>query len=444
MVRLCLSDARVRRAGTRRAGGKKGATEVTVFHPREPQRFGRREFLERSALGALGLTVAGPLLAACGGGNGGNGAVELPLARPDNPVTWPIYDDNPPIASGLEPEGGPLRIYNWNGYLWPRIKKDFGKEYGVEVEETYFATTDEAMAKLTSGAVDFDIFFPFQERMGRLVLGKVLQPLNHDYVPNLQKTIWPALRDPFYDKGSQYTVPYTIYTTGIGYRVDKVERTPWDLDNPYEIYWDESNRGKVYVLDDGREAPIHMLLKNGIHDTNTEDPDDIELAKNELESLIPAVNVKYSTDDYTNLPEGRAWVHQMWSGSAVSAQWYLPEGTGPEVLGFWYPPDGRGLIGSDMIAIPKASKNPVLAHHFVNYLLDEKHGYDNFANYVGYQPPFLTLDPDRLVADGVVPANLRTAVVRESDFLQGNQPLELSPEGQKLWQDAWAEFKAGA
>ena len=40
------------------------------------------------------------------------------------------------------------------------------------------------------------------------------------------------------------------------------------------------------------------------------------------------VNVKLSTDDYTNLPEGKAWVHQMWSGSAVSAQWYLPDGVG--------------------------------------------------------------------------------------------------------------------
>ena len=77
-------------------------------------------------------------------------------------------------------------------------------------------------------------------------------------------------------------------------------------------------------------------------------------------------------------------------------------------------------------------------------MLDEKNGYANFAEFNGYQPPFISLDPDRLVADGVVPANLKTAVVREQDFINGNQPLELSPEGQTLWQNAWAEFKAGA
>jgi spermidine/putrescine transport system substrate-binding protein len=413
-----------------------------AFHPREA-RYGRREFIGRSAAGIVGLSSLSTILAACGGDDGTFRPPDLQLARPDSPVTWPLYEDNMPIAAGLEPEKGPLKIYNWNGYLWPRLMKDFGKEYGVEVELSTFSTTDESMAKISSGAVDFDIFFPFQERLGRMVLGKLIQPLNHDYLPNLQKTIWPAFRDPFYDKGSQYTVPYTIYSTGIGYRTDKVTTTPWDLDNPYEIYWDERNKGKTWLLDDGREAPIHMLLKNGITDTNTEDPAHIDLAKRELKSLTPAVNVKLSTDDYTNLPEGKAWVHQMWSGSAISAQWYLPEGTGPETLGFWYPPDGKGLIGSDMIAVLRSARNPVLAHHFVNYLLDEKHGYENFVNYVGYQPPFVTIDPDRLVADDVIVENLSTAVVRESDFENGNQPLELSPDGQVQWQNAWAAFKAG-
>jgi spermidine/putrescine transport system substrate-binding protein len=412
-----------------------------MSHPRE-SRYGRREFLGRSAAGVVGLSSLSTILAACGGSDNGNfKPPELMLARPDSPVTWPLFDDNPMVASGLEPEGGTLRIYNWNGYLWPKIKKDFAKEYGVKVEETFFSTTDEAVAKISSGAVDFDVFFPTQDRIGRLVIGKSLQPLNRDYLPNLAN-VWPSVQDPWYDKGSQYTVPYTTWTTGIGYRTDHVPTTPDKLSNPYEIYWDEANRGKMFLLDDGRDAPAHMLLKKGIRNVNTEDGDDIALAKDELKSLYD-LNVKLSTDDYTNLPEGRAWVHQMWSGSAISAQWYLPEGIGAEALGYWFPTDGRGVIGNDMLAIPKTAKNPVLAHHFLNYLLDEKHGYDNFANYVGYQPPFTKLDPDRLVTDGVVPANLRTAIVRESDFESAYPLTELTPAGQTDWQNAWAEFKAG-
>jgi spermidine/putrescine transport system substrate-binding protein len=417
---------------------------MATFHPRE-SRYARREFLQRGAAGAFALSSMGTLLAACGGGNDGSFTPpELNIARPDNPVTHPLFADNPMIASGLEPESGTLKIYNWNGYLWPRIKKDFAKEYGVEVEESFFDTMDEAIAKISSGAIDYDVFFPTTDRMSRLVLGKTLQPVNHSYLPNLPKTVWPALQDPWYDKGSQYTVPYVTWTTGIGYRKDKTDSRPENYANPYEIYWDEANKGKVYVLEDSRDAFGHMLLKNGITNINTEDPDEIELAKNELLSLIDAVNVKYSTNDYTNLPGGLAWVHQMWSGSAVSAQYSLEEGVGPEALGYWFPGDGRGTIGSDMIAIPKSAKHPVLAHHFLNYLLDEKHGYDNFANYVGYQPPFVKLNPDRLVADEVVPPNLKTAIVRESDFDRGYQQTELTPTGQTLWQNAWAEFIAGA
>jgi spermidine/putrescine transport system substrate-binding protein len=415
---------------------------MSTFHPREA-RYGRRELIRRGAAGAILLSSAGTLLSACGGGDsGGNGAVDLQIARPDNPVTHPYFEDNPMIASGLEPESGTLRIYNWNGYLWPKIKKDFAKEYGVKVEETYFSTMDEAIAKISSGAVDFDVFFPAVDRLSRLVVGKLLQPLNREYLPN-HANLWASIQDPWYDKGSRYTVPYTIYTTGIGYRTDKVKTTPLDYDNPYDMYWDEAASGKMYLLDDVRDASAHMLLKNGITDINTEDPDDVALAKKELESLTDAVNVKLSTDDYTNLPEGRAWVHQMWSGSAISAQWYLPKGTGAEALGFWFPADGAGTIGNDLIAIPKSAKNPVLAHHFLNYLLDEQHGYDNFANFVGYQPPLTKLDPDRLVTDEVVPANLKTAIVRESDFDKGYFPTELTPAGQTAWQNAWADFKAG-
>jgi spermidine/putrescine transport system substrate-binding protein len=417
---------------------------MTTLHPRQPNGFGRREFIGRSAAGIVGLSSLSTLLAACGGGDSGSSAADLVLARPDNPVTHPLFDDNPAIASGLDPEQGPLRVYNWNGYIWPKKLKEFGKKYGVDVELSTFSTMDEAISKIATGAVSFDVFFPTTDRLGRMVLAKQLQPLNHDYVPNLAKTIWPALQDPFYDKGSRYTVPYTIYTTGIGYRTDKIAKTPTDYENPYDIFWERKNKGWTWLLDDSREAPSAMLLRHSITDLNTEKPEDIELAKKELLSLVDAVNVKLSTDDYTNLPEGKAWVHQAWSGSMISAQYYLPKGVGTEALGFWFPEDGRGPVGNDQIAVLQSAKNPVLAHHFLNFMLDEKNAYDNFAQFVGYQPPLVKLDPERLVTDEVVPPNLKTAIVRERDFDTGYEELELSPEGQTLWQNAWAEFKAGA
>src|SRR5918999_3082689 len=426
-------------------------------HPREPRAYGRREFLQRSAVAALGASSAGSLLAACGGGEesaspGGTGAGDggaqtgapFELARRDNPVTLPLFDDNPAIANGLEPEAGPLKIYNWIDYLDKKTVKKFAKEFGVETEITIFNTMDEAVAKLRSGGVDFDVFFPTVDRLGKLGAAKILQPVNLSYIPNLEANIWPQLQSPFYDVGSRYTVPYVIYTTGIGYRTDKVDPIPDDLPNPYDIYFDEKYRGKTFLLDDYREAMCQLLLRNGVTDMNTGDQAALDQVREDLLALTDAVNVKTSVLDYQYVPEGRAWVHEAWSGDFVSAQYYLARGVDVTDLGYWFPPDGKGLIGSDTMAIPKAAKNPVLAHHFLNFMLDNDSAYANFYNFVGYQPPLTSLNPDRLVTDEVVPEHLASTVVREADFDKGYTLLELAPDVDARWQNIWAEFNSGA
>ena len=195
-----------------------------ALHPRERPALDRRRFLRNSLYLSVGA-VGGPVLLGGCGSNASTTAVDLPLARPDDPVEQPLFDDMPAIDDGLEPESGTLKIFNYSDYLAPGVLKAFGEEYGVEVEVTTFNSMDEAVAKLRTGQASFDVFFPTPDILGKVVAGKLLQPLNHSYLPNL-RNVWPQLRDPFYDLGSRYTVPYTVYTTGIGYRADEVETIP--------------------------------------------------------------------------------------------------------------------------------------------------------------------------------------------------------------------------
>ena len=58
-----------------------------------------------------------------------------------------------------------------------------------------------------------------------------------------------------------------------------------------------------------------------------------------------------------------------------------------------------------MITVLRGAKNPVLAHHFLNFLLDNKHGLENFS-WLGYMPPLKTINPDKVVAQGYIPKNL--------------------------------------
>ena len=71
-----------------------------------------------------------------------------------------ISDDNPPIADGLSPEAGPLKIFGYNDYIYKKVRNQFGDRYGVDVEYTVFDTPDEMVAKMQSNGSDFDIWSP--------------------------------------------------------------------------------------------------------------------------------------------------------------------------------------------------------------------------------------------------------------------------------------------
>ena len=156
------------------------------MHPREgwtedrrPELISRRGFLRQGAAAGLLLGGGSSLLAACSSSakpgtptgtptltSGG-----IPLPRPHNPVTWPLYKDNPAIASNLPPEtGATLRLYNWVAYINPQCLTDFGKKYNCKVEVTTFENMDTALAKLRSGQLNFDVFFADRRRLAQLVV----------------------------------------------------------------------------------------------------------------------------------------------------------------------------------------------------------------------------------------------------------------------------------
>jgi len=122
----------------------------------------------------------------------------LPLPRTDNSVTWAITEENKPVKDGRSPEQGPLRIYNYADYLDPVTIKRFQKEFSTKVEIATYNSAEEAIAKVSSGAVDFDVIVGLTgANIVDLIAHKVLAPLNHSYLPNLEKNIWPPLADPF-------------------------------------------------------------------------------------------------------------------------------------------------------------------------------------------------------------------------------------------------------
>jgi spermidine/putrescine transport system substrate-binding protein len=418
-------------------------------HPRQ-RRTGltRRDFLRRSIGAAAVLPSASAILAACskpgttsgGGGTGGTG--ERVLARPDNPVTLPMTRD--PIPTDTPIEGGTLRVYNWDAYFYKKVLRAFEDEYGVTVEWTTFNNMEEGIQKLAAGQVEADVFFPTTDYLARLVEADLLQPLNHELIPNLEANYWPVFSDPgpYYDVGWRYSVPYVIYTTGVSYRRDRVDDAA-AAQAGYELFFDPSFEDAVSYYDSYRDAIGMMLLRNGETDVNSDDPSAITAAKDAILKMIDQNDARLTINGtYAKLPEGEFTVSQAWSGDIVGAKWYLPRGTPEDVLGYWYPPDKKGLVGNDTIVITNGP-SPRLAHEFVNWMLDEHWGYINFTQYNGYQPPMTSIVPERLVDEGIVPDSLSLAVLGEENFTLGYLQGELSAEADALWLDAWSEIQAG-
>ena len=437
-------------------------------HPKDQSGISRRQLLGGSLGAVAGLGVAGaiagcentttPIGANAGGPSGAaaklvvpkpTGPGGLPLPRTDNSVTWAITDDNKPIADGRPAEGGSLRVYNYADYVDPVTVKKFQKQTGAKVQVATYNSAEEAIAKLASGQVAFDVIMGLTgSNIVDLIAHKLLMPLNHSYLTNL-KNVWPELADPFYDRGSRYTVPYVVWMDGIGWRNDKVKQDIAGMDVPWDIFWQaQAYRGQVGILDDRRDALSMPMQRDAMRsgarpDLNTEDPAVITKAQKDLSQLSAICNPKVAITDYQTLPEGKTVLHHSWSGDLLGgAFYYMPKGVDASVLSFWGP-DQNGVVQNDFFCVGKAAKSPVLAHQFINFLLDEKNAYDNFVNFVGYTPPQNNIDADSLIKQELIPKSLREAVVRPDQFTANQELLQLSVGGQRLWDDAWSKFKAG-
>jgi len=352
-----------------------------------------------------------------------------------------------PEQERTSPEtGGDFIVYVYADYIDKGLVTAFCKAHGVNMQLTTYDSQDEAITKQATHAVRPDVVNITPDRLAQAVAGKLIKPINHDYIPNLKGNVWDSLQSPFYDVGSRFTVPYTIYKTGIGWRTDKVKEDIAKLDNPWSIFWNaKAYNGYVGVLDDARESLVMAMLYRQFYDINTEDPGEIDKALADLKALIPICNPKINITEYQTLATGQSWLHQSWSGDLLGAYVnYLPSGDDGSKLRFWAAEKGKGPIQNDCWAVSATTTKPVLAHLFLNYILDQDVAYNNFIKFTGYQPPQKSITPDALIAKKVVPETLRNAVMGPEDAGAGSmQECTLTSKGQKLWQSAYAKFNSG-
>jgi spermidine/putrescine transport system substrate-binding protein len=432
------------------------------MHPKD---LSRRNFLIRAGATAAALPTFSALLDACSKpGSSDSGSAAFQIARPDSPVTLPMNGE--PIATDAPIEqDATLQILNWSVYMWKYVLNQFIEENadsGIKFEGTStFNNMDEGVQKLQSGKVKADVFFPTIDVLGKLVAADLLQPLNHDLIPALQADNWAAFQDPYYDQGWRYSVPYTIYTTGIGYRRDVIpDELIHGMDNPWSILWDPTYKGQIGVYPSYRDVMAIALMKNGITDLNTGDDAHLQAVRTDLLAMIDAVDPLIAYDAaYNKLPKAKFAAVTAWSGDIVAAWGYNPPYTQDayDNVGYWFPADRKGPIDNDLIAIPKNAEHPRLAHEFINYWITFKNAMNNFS-WNGYQPPQTEANVDELTSEQGLYSKrssswaaptpyvgpwMPDAAVRESDFPIGFREGPLPADVDDRWHQIWSEFTAG-
>jgi spermidine/putrescine transport system substrate-binding protein len=389
-----------------------------------------RPLSRRAFIRAAGAVAGGAVLGACAPGHERRVAAAGAL---------PIHDDNLPVDAGAALErGATLRIYQWRDYLARDVLEGFARRHAasdVRIEVESFTTMGEAAARLRQPDGDFDVFFPTVDALPRLVAERLLVPFTHELLPNVTN-LWPYFRGnggPFYDIGQRYSVPYTVYSTGIGWRRDLVRDgdSPDHLENPYDAYWNERYRGAVGIYDDYREAIAMSLLRHG-EDPNTRDEGTIGRAVDDLIALAEGVRVEVSAEGaYDELQTGEYAFQQSWSGDLLSAKRFgaVAADDAGQVAFTW--PRG-GIVGCDLTTICARGRNPVLAHAFVDHLLDVRVALENFR-WNGYQPPVGDEPPE-------APAYLGDAILHPDDLTEGRFLRALGPEADARWRVGWQRF----
>jgi spermidine/putrescine transport system substrate-binding protein len=279
----------------------------------------------------------------------------------------------------VEPKiDGDLVYFNWADYVDPSVFEGFQNEYGVKVIQSNFDSMESMQAKLAAGN-QYDIIFPSAQWVQKLVVANQLHTIDPSTLKNAPLIFdhYAYFADPWYDAKSAHSIPFSMYKTGIAWRKDKLGET---LTGGWSDLWNETSKGRTFVLDD-RDEVLGMLSLLLGYELNTAGDRELGNIVDRFRSLRPYLR-GFSSDDYNNLLSGDAWMHQTWSGDMAALLWQAEDAS---IYGFEAPSQGTP-INSDTYAIPINARHPGTALLFIDYMLRPENVEKNI-NYIGYPMP---------------------------------------------------------
>ena len=268
-----------------------------------------------------------------------------------------------------------LNVFNWGDYIDPEVLNKFTEQTGIKINYLTFTQNEDMYAKLEAGAGTYDVVFPSEYMIERMIKEDMLEELDLANIPNMENVL-DSLRDPSYDPGNAHSVPYMWGTLGILYNTDMVSEpiTSW------MSLFDEQYKGKVFMMNSQRDT-IGLGLKAKGYSMNTRNPDELReacdlLVKQKQDGIVSGNFVDETKD---KMVAGEAALAVIYSGDALYAM------EKADNLAYVIPDEGSN-IWVDGMCIPKGSKNKAAAEQFINFMCEPEIAQMNME-YIYYSSP---------------------------------------------------------
>jgi spermidine/putrescine transport system substrate-binding protein len=106
-----------------------------------------------------------------------------------------------------------VNVYNWDTYIGETTLEDFTEATDIDVRHDLYASNDELFTKLRGGNPGYDVIFPTNDYVERMITAGMLVPLDHTKIPNIAN-IDPAFTNLAFDPDLKYSAPYFWGTVG--------------------------------------------------------------------------------------------------------------------------------------------------------------------------------------------------------------------------------------
>jgi spermidine/putrescine-binding protein len=249
-----------------------------------------------------------------------------------------------------------LNLFAWSEYVPQAVIDGFSKETGIKVNYETYASGEEMLSKLLVGGASYDLVQPPDYIAESMIKHQLLRPLDVRQLKNLKNLAPEFLKLP-HDPDQKFTVPYMTGTVGIVVNTEKVKEPI----RGYRDLFQPQYKNRIVVVNDNREIVSWALVTLGM-DQNDITAATLAKARPLVGEWLKLVKVFDSDSPKTPLLNGDVDLGVVWSGEAARLiqenkkfVYVLPrEGWHPFV---------------DLLAIPTTSKNPGVAHRFIDYIL---------------------------------------------------------------------------